>query len=189
MSALGALALALAIGGYVPYLLSTWRGVTRPNRASWWIYSATGLFATASSFAAGARATLLVPLAYGVCSLAVVALAVRRGEGGWTRLDRACIATAIASLAVWWLSGDALVAVAMNAVADTAGNVPTMLKAWREPEREHGWSWACFLAGDLVNLAQLATWDTAAVLYPLTLTVNAAVVVAFCLMRRAAARR
>lgn len=180
MNWLGIAAGAFALGGYLPYLIATWRGTTRPARASWWIFSVCSLAACAASYAAGARETLIVPFIYGVTSVTVALLAIRHGEGGWSRLDRACLLIAGASLLVWWLSGDPLLAVAMLVIADTAGHVPTMRKAWRDPRGEHGWAWVCFLVGDVLNLAQPGEWTLAATLFPLSITVNAVVIVVLC---------
>ena len=180
MNWLGIIAGTLAFAGYLPYLVSTWRGTTRPARASWWIFSACSLAACAASYAAGARGTLIVPFIYGVTSVSVALLAIRHGEGGWSPLDRACLLIAGASLVVWWLSGDPLLAVAMLVVADSAGHLPTMRKALHDPAGEHGWAWVAFLVADLINLAQPGEWTLAATLFPISVTVNAAIVVFLC---------
>lgn len=176
MTPIGLLAVLMAAASYIPYLWSIGRGVARPNRASWWIFSATGLFAASASWTGGARDGLWVPLTYGVLSLVVALVAIRRGEGGWNRLDLTCIGLAGGSLVVWGISGDPLLCVVMNTAADTAGHVPTVVKAWREPRREPLTIWVIVLIADVLNLTQIRTWSLMEVLYPLSLTANAAAV-------------
>ena len=73
-----------------------------------------------------------------------------------------------------------LLAVAMLVVADSAGHLPTMRKALHDPAGEHGWAWVAFLVADLINLAQPGEWTLAATLFPISVTVNAAIVVFLC---------
>jgi len=57
-SLLGKIAGALSFLAFVPYVLATLRGKTRPNRATWIIWSAVGVTLLASYAVAGARETL-----------------------------------------------------------------------------------------------------------------------------------
>lgn len=174
---IGVIAVVLASAAFAPYIWAVLRGRGRPNRASWWIFSATGLFAAASAWAGGAREGLWVPLTYGVLSLVVALLAIRRGEGGWSRLDRACLSTAGASLLGWWVLGDPLVCVILNAAADTAGHVPTIRKALRDPWHEPLLMWLVVLVANTLNLIHISTWTAIEVVYPLALLWNATAVV------------
>lgn len=178
------LATALAVVGYIPYIRDTLRGVTRPNRASWLIFAAVGWAGSLSSWAAGARGSLAVPLTYAVLSLIVVGLSIRRGEGGWSRLDRSCLAISALSLVVWWWSGEPLIAVAMNALADAAGTVPTVVKAWRDPARENGRAWLFFCAAAVVDLCLVSEPTLAQLLYPAALALSSLAVVVACHRRR-----
>lgn len=176
MSFLSILAIVLAVVAYGPYVWSVVRGRGRPNRASWAIFAATGLFAAVSAWAGGSREGLWVPLVYGVLSTVVFILALRHGEGGWSLLDRGCLLTALLSVVAWGISGDPLVCVAMNAVADTAGTLPTIRKAWRAPRHEPVLLWYIALGANLSNLAGLSRWTPAEALYPVFLAVNAVLV-------------
>ena len=170
----------IAAAAYIPYLWKTWKGVTRPNRTTWWIYTVVGGVATASSYAAGARWTLVVPLVYVIGSLVVALLAIRRGEGGSSWLDRSCLATAAISILVWQVSGDPLLAVIMNSLADIAGSVPTMVKAWRDPARENRWAWFMFFAANGCTLFLVPQWTLAFALYPSVLFFCATIIAAGC---------
>lgn len=180
------LAGAIAIVAYVPYLRDTWSGKTRPNRATWWIYTVVGLVATSGSFAVGARESLTVPLVYATASLAVALVAIKRGEGGFTLLDRSCLATAAVSIVLWIATGDPVLAVLLNCVADLAGSLPTMVKAWREPARENRWGWILFLTANSLNLLLISDWNAWVSLYPVTLWFCSLVITAGCVLARRA---
>lgn len=172
------LAIVLAVAGFVPYLYDTWRGRTRPNRAAWLIFTTIGVAGTVSSWCAGGGWGLVVPATYAVLSTTVLALAIRRGEGGWTMLDRVCLGSSAVGLVLWWVSGSPLVAVAMSSLIDVAGTVPIMCKVWRDPASENRVAWRFFLMANLADLLLVDEWTWAGALYPAVLAVAALVLVA-----------
>lgn len=182
--ALGLLGCVVAIAAFVPYIRDTVRGTTRPNRATWWIYTVVGCLGTASAYQAGARWTLLVAATYAVLSLVVALLAIRRGEGGWSRLDQGCIATAALSLVLWQITGNPLLAVVLNSLADIAGSVPTMIKAWRQPSSENRLSWTLFLVANSFALAATVEWTFGEALYPGVLWACSLVIAGGCWLAR-----
>lgn len=178
---LPAAAAFLALIAYVPYVRDTLSGRTRPNRASWWIYTIVGTVGTASSLKAGTPwPVLITPAIYAVASLLVALLAIRRGEGGWTILDRCCLSTAALSILVWYQTGDPVLAVVMNSAADVAGSVPTMRKAWVAPLQENRVAWLLYLIANSLTLCALPVWTVAQALYPVALWFCALVIASGC---------
>lgn len=181
---LGQLAGLISLLGFAPYLVDVVRGKTRPNRATWWIWTVIGAMLCASYYASGARHTVWVPASYVIGPLLTALLALRYGEGGWDRFDRGCLAASLCSLLVWWLARSPLLALAANIGIDLLGALPTIRKTYREPEAESLLSWTIFLLADTLNLGALGRWSPAASLYPLYLFALAAVLVALMLRPR-----
>lgn len=165
----GQVAGVVALAGFAPYLLSTARGRTVPNRATWWIWTVVGATQCASYYAAGARDSIWVPIGYVLGPLATALLALRRGEGGWGRFDRACLAGAAGAVGLWWLSGSPLVALLASVGVDAAGALPTLRKTFAEPWTEDGPTWTIFLLANALNLAALDDWSLGGAAYPLYL--------------------
>jgi len=165
----GQIAGAIALAGFAPYLLSIARGRTVPNRATWWIWTVVGATQCASYYAAGARDSIWVPVGYVIGPLATALLALHRGQGGWSRFDRACLGGSALALALWWLSGSPLVALVAAVGVDAAGALPTLRKTYLEPWTEDGATWAIFLLANTLNLAALDGWSLQSALYPLYL--------------------
>jgi hypothetical protein len=165
----GQVAGAIALGGFVPYLVSIARGRTVPNRATWWIWTVVGTMLCASYYAAGARDSIWVPLGYVIGPLATALLALRYGEGGSSHFDRACLAGAAGALLLWWLSGSPLVGLVASIAVDAAGALPTLRKTYLEPWTESGPTWSIFLLANALNLAALDAWSLDTALYPLYL--------------------
>ena len=174
-------AAAIALIAYVPYVRDTMAGRTRPNRASWWIYTIVGTLGTWSSYKAGTPwMILMAPAIYAVASLVVALMAIRRGEGGWTVLDRCCLGTAALSIVVWHWTGDPVLAVLMNSAADIAGSVPTMRKAWLEPRRENRVAWLLYLIANSLTLIAIPEWTLAQAVYPTALWFCSLVIASGC---------
>lgn len=185
---LGRIAGFISLAGFVPYLVDTLRGRTRPNRATWWIWTLVGGGLFLSYRTAGGGESLWVPLSFVVGPLVTAVVSLRYGEGGWSRLDRLCLGGALASLCLWGLWGSAVAALWLNIVIDAFGAVPTIVKAWRDPDSEHLLAWLLFLCGNGLNLLALPHLLPAVAAYPVYLFALAASVVA-CILRGRFARR
>ncbi len=157
---------SLSLLAFVPYILAILRGETRPNRATWWIWATTGAVLLASYYFSGAGTTIWVAVSYFVASLATAILSIRYGEGGASPLDRGCLAGAGAGLLLWWLFDSPVVALVTTLGVDFAGALPTLRKAWREPETEDRLAWALFVAGNAFNLFAVDRWEFAIAVYP-----------------------
>jgi hypothetical protein len=142
------------------------QGKTRPNRATWWIWTIVGAMLCASYYASGARHTIWVPVSYVIGPLVTALLSLKYGEGGSDRFDRACLGGSLLSLVAWWLARSPLVALMANMAIDLLGALPTVRKAYNAPEAESLRSWSVFLIADILNLFAIGSWSVATALYP-----------------------
>jgi len=169
------LAGVMGIGQMVPYALSSFRGITKPSRAAAVISVASNLVVLLSMAATGARAGLVMPIAFAFTGLLTLGLAVKYGHSGFTKLDRFSATVAGASLIAFWLVGP-LVALVALAVAQSAGVSTVWSKLRRHPGSEDRVAWVMvFLSAVFTVLAILAE----GVAYPAVLFVPAVSMVAF----------
>lgn len=180
----GLVAGGLALSAFVPYIIAILRGETRPNRATWVIWTVVGLILTTSYYSSGAHHTLWAAASYVVGPFVVVILSVKFGEGGWTRFDRFCLFGAWASVPLWWLSGSPLVTLVINMVIDTLGTLPTIRKSYYNPQGEDRTAWALGLAGATANLFAIEVWSFEIAAYPVYMFLNIAPVAALVLLPR-----
>lgn len=173
----GQLAGLLVLIAYAPYVLGTVRGTTKPNRATWFIWSVVCIIIAASYWKAGAENSIWVPLLNAFGTTLIALLSLKYGEGGWTRLDKACLLASGISLVLWWLSGNPVIALTINIIIDAIGAVPTVVKTYRDPKHESRGAWMVWLAAYLVNLFAIGSWTYAIAAYPIYLFVQALVMV------------
>ncbi len=168
--------------GFIPYIVTTLRGKTQPNRASWMIWATFGIILVVSSYAEGASNTLWLLLSYAVCQSIIAIISLKRGVGGWSQFDRACIAGAGVSLIAWWWFKSPLLAIVIIVAIDASAALPTIRKAFYEPETEDLFSWLMFWTAGTLNLIAIEQWTPGLFVFPLYLfTFNSTV--SFLLLR------
>ena len=165
---IGIVAGILAIGGYLPYILAILRGETKPNRATWLIWTIVGALLASSYFETGDRNAIWLPMGYFFGPLSVAILSIRYGYAEWTRMDTICIILAAISVIPWVLSNDAIFTLLINVFIDATGAVPTLIKTWKEPETEDFVAWFIFFVANTLEVLTLTTFDLSA-LYPIYL--------------------
>ncbi|HZF51294.1 MAG TPA: hypothetical protein VE093_21700 [Polyangiaceae bacterium] len=180
---LGVAAGVLSLLALVPYILSILRGETRPNRATWWVWTVCNGVLFASYYASGERRSAWVPLSYMVASLIVALLSLKRGEGGLSRFDQGCVFACLVGLVLWALSGSPLTALAINIGVDFAGALPTIRKTYLDPRSESLLAWVLFLAANALNLLAVEAWSSPSVALPVYYVILTLIVVALAARR------
>ena len=179
----GKVAGIVSLAAFIPYIIATLRGKTKPNRATWWIWTVVGFMLGASYYSSGADHTIWVPLSYIIGPFTTAVLSVKYGEGGWTRLDLACLLCAGVSVALWWMFSSPLTALLINLSIDLLGALPTVWKTYHRPEGEDRTAWALFFAGNAVNLFAVEAWSFAIAVYPIYMFLGSGTIAALVFLR------
>jgi hypothetical protein len=118
------------------------------------------------------------PLVYALCPLVTAIVSLKRGEGGWTPFDRACVLAAGLSAVLWWITNSPLVALLINLLIDLIGVLPTIRKSWFRPQSENRVAWALNLLASIINLFAIERWSFAIVVYPIYMVAGNGLIVA-----------
>lgn len=164
---LGRTAGVISFAAFIPYVIAILRRETKPNRATWWIWTIVGFMLGASYYFSGANQTIWVPVSYIIGPFFIAILSIKYGEGGWTRFDRNCLLGTGVSLILWWVFNSSLIALLINIFIDLIGALPTIKKSYREPEKEDETAWILFFLGNIINLFAIETWKFAIIIYPI----------------------
>ncbi len=181
---LGIIAGILSLVGYIPYLLTTVRGNTRPNKATWFIWTVVGGLLAFSYLAEGDQNSIWLPLGYFLGPLITAIVSIRYGYSEWSKLDKVCIVVAMISVIPWILSKNATFTLLINVLIDATGAIPTVIKSYREPETEDFTAWLIFFIANTIQLFAISHWNIAAI-YPIYLFFLAGSIVAFILKGKA----
>jgi hypothetical protein len=163
---IGIFAGVLASITFIPYIITTLQKKTRPNRATWCIWAVVGVILCASYYSSGSINAIWVPASYAVGQVIIAILALKYGEGAWSRFDRLCMVGAGISLILWWQLKSPSIALAINIGIDIFGALPTLKKVYSEPETENCLAWSITLAASLCNLFAIDQWSFSNCAFP-----------------------
>ncbi|BAZ44271.1 hypothetical protein NIES4102_12790 [Chondrocystis sp. NIES-4102] len=178
----GLIAGVISIICFIPYIITTIKGKTRPNIATWSTWLILSIVISASYYSAGAFNTLWVP----VCSIlgqsVIVLLALKKGEGSWSKFDKLCLFCVGLSLALWWHFNSPMIALIMSLIVDFFGILPTIKKSYQDPESENLLTWVLYLVTSIFLILAIETWSFALSSFPIyMLTIN--IIIVFLLIR------
>src|ERR1017187_8729834 len=156
----------VAVIAFVPYIRSILKGETKPNRASWFIWSILGVIILASYHFSGASSTIWLPVVYAIAPVFILLLAFKYGVGGFEGLDIVCLVGAALGLILWKLTHSPETALYLSIVVDAFGFVPTFKKAFYHPASESTLAWVIGVTATWLNLLAINSWRPNIALYP-----------------------
>ena len=128
--------------GFLPYILSTLAGKTKPTKASWIIWASLDTITFAGMWAKHALNGQIVGAVIG--AWITVALALKRGVPGWTKLDKLCLAGAVLGIVLWAIFNSPVTGLTISVSVVFLGSIPTFVSAWHDPSRESKIAWTTF---------------------------------------------
>jgi hypothetical protein len=174
----GVLAGAITLIAIIPYILDIFRGDTRPNVVTWFLWTLNGSILASAQYIAGASWTLSVLVASTISTAILTVLAVPFGQSKYGVLDGVSLVMALAAMAVWWWTENPLTAIVLGVVAEIFAVSPTVAKTYRAPETETPITyWATSLA-TIMSVIASTRFDLANLLFPIySISVNTVIAV------------
>lgn len=161
---------------YLVYIISIFRGKTRPNRATWWILTFVGTVTGLSYYFSGAVDTIWVPVADILGIFIIAVLSIKFGEGGTSKFDISCFIVSVIGLILWYVFKSPVVALILNLLMDFVGILPTIKKSYLEPTGESKISWAMTFIGNVLNFGAVTSTTFSILLYPIYMSITSGVV-------------
>ena len=167
LTLIGIAAGSIGLLGYLPYIVTTLKGKTKPNRATWWVWGLLGVIQLVSYYYSESSLDSAIWLlaCYTLCQIFMALLSIKYGEGGWEKLDKICFAGVILSIVLWRVFNSASITLLFTIAIDIFGAVPTVAKSFYEPEKESSFSWTIFLIANSLNLVAIGSWSLRSI-YP-----------------------
>lgn len=164
---LGVLSAVLSGVAFLPYIIDTAKHRTRPERASWLIWSVLGAIALASQVAEGATASLWFAAVQVVGTIIIFAMAIIHGSGAFLCLrNRYVLGFALCGLVAWYFTDTSAYALAITIGISLLGGCVTVVKAFRAPHSETLSSWVMLWGASVCALLSVGTMDVMILAYP-----------------------
>ncbi len=151
----------------VVYIRSILEGKTKPHRTTRFVLLVITALTTWSLLDSHYSAGFWLALASTLQALVVFALSLKRGYGGWSRLDLICLAIAAIGIMVWQVSGHPIIGLYASILADYIGCVPTFVKTYKLPFTEIKLFYAMDTVAGILSLAALNTYTAYTLSYPI----------------------
>ncbi len=185
---LSAFAITLTLIAFLPYIVSTLRGQTRPHVFSWVIWGITTFVVFLAQVNDGGGAGAWPIGVSGVITIGVAIMAFfKRADITITRLDKVFFAAAISAVPLWYFTADPLWAVVILTVVDLLGFGPTLRKAFYFPNEENLTFFGLFFLRNLLAVIALEHYSLSTVLFPAAVALACLLLILLISYRRKAA--
>lgn len=175
---------ALNLIGSTSYVIDTIRGKTKPNRITWFLWALAPMIAFGAMVGQGVSVVgglMTFMVGFGPLLVFVSSFVNRKSVWKITRFDIICGSLSLVGLGLWFVTRTGDIAIAFSIMADGLAALPTLVKAFKEPETE---SYLVFLLGTisaLITLLAAKAWDFTHIGFPLYIFIVC--LVAFILIR------
>lgn len=184
-SILSAIAIAITLAAFLPYIRSILAGATKPHVFTWIIWGITAFIIFLAQLAGGGG---VGAWAIGVSSVIVFYVAWlayrRKADIHITRVDWGFFVAALSSIPLWYATSDPLWAVVVLTAINLLGFAPTVRKAYLRPNEEQLLFFATMALRNLLVCLALERFTLTTALFPVTVTIAPTLFVGMVLYRR-----
>lgn len=159
----------MMLAGAPAYLRDILKGKTKPQRASWFIWTILGVTAFIAQLKLHGAWSLVFVGMDALGNIVVFCLSLKYGTGGWSISDKIALLVAILSVAVSLVYHEPFLALVGVVLADLSGALLTILKTYRLPDSETTITWLFLGSASLVGALSVGKLDWQLLLYPVYL--------------------
>lgn len=159
----------LSIIGALSYARDTIRGVTKPNRVSWLLWTIAPLLAFAAELRQGVGLQSVMTFAVGFAPFIILCSSFFNRDSVWKlgAFDFTCGLVSGLGIVVWIISSNNIEALVSFMAADCIAGLPTIYKSWKVPGTESVGIYLAGMVNALLTLATVKVWTTAEVAFPI----------------------
>lgn len=181
----GYISAILSVLMIVPYIRDIFFKKTKPERASWLIWTALGLIAFFSQMAKGATDSLWLTGGQTLAVLIIFLLSIKYGVGGLTKRDTKALIAALIGLIIWFITKEAAWALLIVIGIDCVGTLLTAIKSYEDPESETLSTWLISGTSGIFGALAVGVLHPILLAYPVYIIfANYLIVAMMCLGRR-----
>lgn len=158
---IGYIAVIIQLIGISFYIRDMFRGTTKPNLVTWFVWALAPLIGSWLEWQAGARFSILPVFMAGFNPILVIIIALVIKKGYWkiTKFDVVCGVLAIAALILWFLTKNLSISVLFAILSDALASVPTLFKSWTNPETETSTAYLGGIIANILGLLIIKKWS------------------------------
>ena len=157
--------------GVALYIKDMLYGQTKPNLATWSLWFAAPMIATAGALSKGVRWSVLPLFLAGFNPFVVIVVSIFNKKSYWKlkKSDYICALLSACALLLWVGTKNANYAVLFALLSDGLAGVPTVIKSWRYPETETTITYQLGIFSAVLSFFAIKSWIFAAYSLPIYL--------------------
>lgn len=184
LATLGITAGIINLVASIPYFIDIFRGNTKPERATWWMWFTLSTVSLFGQRAGGARWSLILSVSSAIVGGATAVLSIKYGYGKFHRRDAlALVATAVGTV-LSVVYDNPLIVIATVTIIDVVACGLTLYKTWHAPFTENLTAWSVSTIGVTCGLLAVGNYRPAIFLSPLSNFLINVLMVATIIYRR-----
>jgi hypothetical protein len=182
---LSAVAIALTLLAFFPYISAILKGAVKPHVFSWVIWGTTTFVVFLAQLDdSGGAGAWPIGVSGGITMFVALLAYLKRADVSITKTDWLFFISAMSSLPFWYLTSDPLWAVVILTVVDVLGFGPTVRKAYALPHSESLLFFALFTVRNLIVIMALENYTVTTVLFPAVIAAACALLIVMITYRR-----
>ncbi len=181
---LGILSVALQLISYSIYFTGIWKGRTKPHAFTWMVWGFISVIAFTAIISAGGGAGAWVLGINALLCLTISAIGFKQKRVTYDLYDWLALIGGLLGVFLWWQTKDPLYAVILVALSDSTSAIPTFRKAYRLPFEENALAFSIGIVNYPIAILALRTLNITTWLYPATIVLVDAIIVAIIFFRR-----
>ena len=126
----------IVFGTTIPYLLDILKGKVVPLRSTRLMFMLLIVLAFLQQRSLGVGLAMIITIAELAGSVMLFVTSMKKGTGGFNRLDVACYMLLGASLGAWYTTGDPYIALVFTILADFVAFFPVIYRTAKDPKSE-----------------------------------------------------
>jgi hypothetical protein len=155
------------------YIRSMFKGQTKPNRVTWFMWSTAPFIATAAAVSNGVGLAVIPVFMSGFSPFLVLTASFFNKKAYWklSSFDYLCGMLSSLALVIWFITKDPTSAIIFAIVSDALAAVPTLIKAWHNPETESAWPFIIGVFSPMTSFIVATAWGFSELAFPTYLIV------------------
>ncbi|PSJ18055.1 hypothetical protein [Nitrosomonas supralitoralis] len=180
-----AIAIALTLMAFIPYIRAILKGSVKPHVFSWIIWGATTLLIFVAQLEdKGGVGTWPIGVSASITIFIAYLAFLKRADISITRTDWVFFISALSSLPLWYFTSDPLWAVVLLTTIDVIGFGPTVRKIYHFPYSESLLFFALFTVRNVLVILALENLSVTTLLFPVVMVGLCILLIALISYRR-----
>ncbi len=163
-------AFASLVAAFV-YIRSMFKGQTKPNRITWFMWSVAPFIATGASVSSGIGWAVVPVFISGLSPFLIFTASFFNKRAYWklSSFDYLCGVLSGSAVVLWFITKDPNLAIIFAIASDGLAATPTLSKAWRKPETESAWPFIVGIFSPMTSFLAANSWTFSELGFPIYL--------------------